>query len=138
MTAAMAWCVHSQESEGNGWHLVAMSSSAGLQWFSPATCSPCKQEAPHCPRSLEQRKMFLWWSHPLPQASSCTLSAVGPGSPALSGCLHIANPSPLPGTDFWSLNLSAQALSKYLSCGVLGDGGSLSACPPQSSCCASL
>ena len=69
--------------------------------------------------------LFLW-----AQASSHTLSPVTFGSPAHrallpiapSGCVHTANPSPLPGTDFQSLSLSAQPSPECLRYGVPGSG----------------
>ena len=45
---------------------------------------------------------------------------IGTLLPSPSGCLHTANPSPLPGTDLWSLSLSAQPLTKHLRLWYLG------------------
>ena len=80
-----------------------------------------------------QRKIFLWWCTPPPlalpnndaslllwaQTSSQFPSALVFCSPALgapfpspSDCPHIANTSPLPATDLWSLSLSTQPPSK--------------------------
>ena len=38
------------------------------------------------------------------------------------GCLHSANPSLLPGTDLWSLSLSAKPPPSILVCGVCASG----------------
>ena len=37
-----------------------------------------------------------------------------------SGCLQTANPSPLPGTNFWSLSLNVQPLTEHLRLWCLG------------------
>ena len=61
-----------------------------------------------------------------------------------SGCLHTANPSPLPRTDLQNLSLSAQPQPEHLPLWCLGAGVQMMCavltmlCPPQSSCCAFL
>ena len=72
----------------------------------------------------------------------CPLACSAP-FPSPSGCLHTANPRPLPGADLQSLSLSIQPLPKHLSlwcpvvvqmiCAVL-----TLLCPPQSRCCTFL
>ena len=80
-------------------------------------------------------KRVLWWSAPPPltlptsgtllllwaQTSSLVPSAVALCSPAHgaplpgpSGCPHAVGPSPLPGTDLWSLSLRAQPPPEHL------------------------
>ena len=63
---------------------------------------------------------------------------------APSGCLHTANPSPLPGTDLWSLSLSAQPPPEHLRLWCPGAVVQMICValsllrPPQSTCCAFL
>ena len=103
-----------------------------LHWNCPALCEP---EGRH---ACSKARSFLWRSAPPPlflpssgallllcvpvQNFSQVLSAVVFHSQAYGipfpahgtlhliplGCLHTANPSPLPGTDLWSLSFSAQ------------------------------
>ena len=112
---------------------------------------------------LAQRKTSTWKSIPPPltlpsngalillraQTSSwvswaVTLLYPALGTPSLapSGCLHTANPRPLPGTDFQSLSLSIQALPKHNQAVVSGGTDGFCAlsllCPPQSSSCCFL
>ena len=42
--------------------------------------------------------------------------------PSPSGCLHTANPNPLPGTDLWNLSLRIQSPLKHFSLWCLGGG----------------
>ena len=104
-----------------------------LRWFALAAHSWCKGYP--TAQVPVQRKILLGGPSPPPlapppngtlallwaEASSCAPLAMVLCSPAHgtllrspSGCLHTANPSPFPGTDLWSLSLSAQPLSEYL------------------------
>ena len=70
--------------------------------------------------------------------------ACGAQLPSPSGCLHIANPSPLPGTHLWSLSLHTQPLPEWLRLWCPGALVQMVCvalpllCPPQSRCCAFL
>ena len=83
------------------------------------------------PRPASQ---FPWlWYSALQPLVHCSLSP--------SGCLHTANPSPLPRTDLWSPSLSAQPLSEHLRLWCLGAVVPIVfmalclLCPPQARCC---
>ena len=80
-------------------------------------------------------------------ASFCAPSAVALCStvhsaqlPSPSGCLQTANSSDLPGTDLWSLSLSAQTLTENLKLWCPGAVALMicvalfQLCPPQSCC----
>ena len=53
-------------------------------------------------------------STPQPLAYCCHPPRHGSLLPSPLGCLHTANPNPLPGTDPWSLSLSSQPPSEHL------------------------
>ena len=114
----------------------------------PVACAKCTPTPVACARgsplpesSHMNKKIFLWWSAPSPltllnssallllwaQTSSWLLSAVvfhcpscDAPLPSPSGSLYTSNPSPLQGTDFWSLNLSTQPLPECLRLWCLG------------------
>ena len=132
-----------------------------------AAHSPCKRHltanSPAIRESTHvQRKIFLWQPNPpplalpnndalfllqaqtsfqFPLAVALCFPALGTPLPSLSGCLHIANLSPVLTTRAWvSVPSHSQSISD---CGVLGGGthhlcGPLSAFPSQSSCCTFL
>ena len=84
-------------------------SYGGLPLLSPSpTMAPCFSCGPRCP----PRFPLSWRSTPQPTAQC--LPAQGTTLLSLSGCPHTASPSPLPGTDLWSLSLSSQPLPKCL------------------------
>ena len=80
----------------------------------------------------------------VPLAMTLCSSAYYVPLPSPSGCHHTANPSPLPGTDLWSLSLRTQSPPKYLWLWYLGMvvemvyAALILLCSPQSSCCAFL
>ena len=137
----------------------------GLPELGKGPLPPAIVETPRPLRATHAQGKFLmaWGSllWPLPnngtllllqaQTSSWVSPAVAFRSPAggtplpsPSGCLHTANPSPLLGTDLWSLSLSAQVPPERLRLGYPGRWcGCICAalallCPPQSSCCTFL
>ena len=118
-------CPYSQESGGSAWHLllglgVAVHSHLwGLgwpQWLAPAPRTPVGSVL--LPNGHRERSSYGALSplpmHPLNNGTWYLSSA--PASSeylvccyrvASSGCLHAANPGPLPGSDLWSLYFSA-------------------------------
>ena len=144
-----------------------------LWWFSPTAhspwkrcstaCSLCKRHPATWDPACAPRKILLWWSHTsslCPPQQSCLASPVGPGLlmlslssgallsspwlPSPSGCLHTANPSPLPRIVLWSLSLSTQPLPEHLRLWCPG-AAVMMVCAalsllwhPQSGCCTFL
>ena len=91
--------MHVQGGSNGGPHLL----------LSPSpTTAPCFSYTPRPPPGFP----LPWRFAPQPVAHSspaCGTLLISP-----SGCLHTANHSPLPGTDLWSLSLSAQPPPEHL------------------------
>ena len=66
--------------------------------------------------SLLQVQTFSW----IPSVTASHSPALSIFLPSPLGCLHTANPSPLPVTDLWSLSFSAQPLPEHLRLWCLG------------------
>lgn len=60
--------------------------------------------------SLLQVQTFSW----VPSGTASHSPALSILLPSPLGCLHTANPSPLPVTDLWSLSFSAQPPPEHL------------------------
>ena len=93
-----------------------------------ASCLSCRSRpSPRFP--------LLWHSPSQPSCGALLLSPLG--------CLHTTNPSPIPGTDLWSLMSASKPCPSISGCGVQAGGSddlcsSYSALLSQSSCCAFL